>query len=104
MPEKNADREGSVLTEDIIETQEPKLYKVLLHNDDYTSMEFVISILENVFHKSAPDATEIMLNVHNKGIGVAGVYTREICETKISLVHQLAEKNQFPLRCSMETV
>jgi len=104
MPEKNTDREGSVLTEDIIETQEPKLYKVLLHNDDYTSMEFVISILENVFHKSPPDATEIMLNVHNKGIGVAGVYTREICETKISVVHQLAKTNDFPLRCSMETV
>ena len=104
MPEKNPDREGSVLTKDVIETQEPRLYKVLLHNDDYTSMEFVISILENVFHKSPPDATEIMLNVHNKGKGVAGVYTREICETKISVVHQLAKTNDFPLRCSMETV
>ena len=104
MAENNNNREGSVLTEDIIQTKEPRLYKVLLHNDDYTSMEFVIAILETVFHKSANDATRIMLNVHNEGLGIAGVYTREICETKISVVHQLAKKNEFPLRCSMETV
>jgi ATP-dependent Clp protease adaptor protein ClpS len=104
MAENNNQREESVLTEDIIETKEPRLYKVLLHNDDYTSMEFVIAILETVFHKSSNDATKIMLNVHNEGIGIAGVYTREICETKISVVHQLAKKNEFPLRCSMETL
>lgn len=104
MAENDNQREGSVLTEDIIQTKEPRLYKVLLHNDDYTSMEFVIAILEAVFHKSPNDATKIMLNVHNEGLGVAGVYTREICETKISVVHQLAKKNEFPLRCSMETV
>ncbi len=104
MAENNSNREDSVLTEDIIQTKEPRLYKVLLHNDDYTSMEFVIAILETVFHKSANDATRIMLNVHNEGLGIAGVYTREICETKISVVHQLAKKNEFPLRCSMETV
>ena len=103
MAENNNGREGSVLTENIIETKEPRLYKVLLHNDDYTTMEFVISILETVFHRSPHDATKIMLNVHNEGVGVAGVYTREICETKISIVHQLAKKNEFPLRCSMET-
>jgi ATP-dependent Clp protease adaptor protein ClpS len=104
MAEQNNQREGSVLTKDFIETQEPPMYKVLLHNDDYTTMEFVIVILETVFQKSTPDATKIMLNVHNEGVGVAGVYTREICETKISLVHQLAKKNEFPLRCTMETV
>lgn len=104
MAEHKNQREGSVVTKDVIETREPPLYKVLLHNDDYTTMEFVISILETVFQKSTPDATKIMLNVHNEGVGVAGVYTREICETKISLVHQLAKKNEFPLRCSMETV
>ena len=104
MAENKNRREGSVLTKDTIETKEPRLYKVLLHNDDYTSMEFVIAILETVFHKSANDATKIMLNVHNKGVGVAGIYTREICETKISVVHELAKKNEFPLRCSMETV
>ena len=104
MAKNNDDREGSVLTENINQTKEPRLYKVLLHNDDYTSMEFVIAILETVFHKSANDATKIMLNVHNEGLGIAGIYTREISETKISVVHQLAEKNEFPLRCSMETV
>ncbi len=103
MAENQDQKEGSVLAEEHIETKEPQLYKVLLHNDDYTTMEFVISILETVFHKSTPDATKIMLNVHNEGVGVAGVYTREICETKISVVHQLAKKNEFPLRCSMET-
>lgn len=95
-------REGSVLTRDETEIKEPRLYKVLLHNDDYTTMEFVISILETVFNKSPADATEIMLNVHNEGVGVAGIYTREICETKISVVHQMAKRNEFPLRCSME--
>jgi len=104
MTESKNHSEESVITENIIETKEPKLYKVLLHNDDYTSMEFVISILETIFHKSPADATKIMLNVHNKGIGIAGIYTREICETKILVVHQLAKKNEFPLRCSMETI
>ena len=104
MAENKNNREGSVLTEDFIKTKEPRLYKVLLHNDDYTSMEFVIAILETIFHKSPHDATKIMLNVHNEGVGIAGIYTREICETKIEVVHQLAEKNEFPLRCSMETV
>ena len=104
MAENNHRREGSVLTQDKTEIKEPRLYKVLLHNDDYTSMEFVIAILESVFHKTANDATRIMLNVHNEGVGIAGVYTREICETKISVVHQLAKKNEFPLRCSMEIV
>lgn len=97
-------QEGSVVTEQTLEVKEPQLYKVLLHNDDYTTMEFVISILEKIFHKSSNDAAQIMLNVHNEGVGIAGVYTKEICETKISVVHHLAKKNEFPLRCSMETV
>jgi len=104
MTEQKYQKEDSVLTKDEIETREPRMYKVLLHNDDYTTMEFVISILETVFNKSTPDATKIMLNVHHEGIGVAGIYTREICETKISIVHNLAKKNEFPLRCSMEAV
>ena len=102
MGDKKGDLQGSVLTEDIVETKEPPRYKVLLHNDDYTTMEFVILILENIFQKSRQDATRIMLNVHNDGVGIAGVYTREICETKIAIVHELAKKNQYPLRCSME--
>ncbi len=96
--------DDSVVEEDKIELKEPPLYKVLLHNDDYTSMEFVVSILENVFRKSTPEATKIMLDVHKKGVGVAGIYTREICETKISLVHSLARRNEFPLRCSLESI
>lgn len=102
MPERKDDHRGQVATKDWIEVQEPPLYKALLHNDDYTSMEFVVNILENIFHKSPQEATRIMLNVHEKGIGIAGIYTREICETKIALVHELARKNEFPLRCSME--
>jgi len=104
MTDTHNDQEGSVVTEQTLKVKEPKLYKALLHNDDYTTMEFVMSILETVFHKSSNDAAQIMLNVHNEGVGIAGVYTKEICETKISVVHQLAKKNEFPLRCSMETV
>lgn len=102
MPERKDGYQGSVATKDWIEVQEPPLYKALLHNDDYTTMEFVVSILVNIFQKSPEEATRIMLNVHEQGIGIAGVYTREICETKIALVHELARQNEFPLRCSME--
>jgi ATP-dependent Clp protease adaptor protein ClpS len=102
MAEKKGDLQGSVLTEEVIETREPPLFKVLLHNDDYTTMEFVVSILVNIFQKSGHEATTIMLNVHNEGVGIAGVFTREICETKIAVVHELAKKNGFPLRCTME--
>ena len=96
------DREGSVVVEKKQKVQEPSLYRVLLHNDDYTTMEFVIMVLQAVFHKNVTAATEIMMNVHKKGTGVAGVYTREIAETKVAQVHELAKKNQHPLRCSME--
>ncbi|MFV0438053.1 MAG: ATP-dependent Clp protease adapter ClpS [Desulfopila sp.] len=102
MPERKDGHQSTVVTKDWIEVQEPPLYKALLHNDDYTSMEFVVAILENIFQKPPQEATRIMLNVHQKGIGVAGIYTKEICETKITLVHELARQNEFPLRCSME--
>lgn len=95
-------RKESVSTQERIKTEEPPLYKVLLHNDDYTTMEFVVAVLENVFQKSSAEAMRIMLNVHHEGVGVAGIYTKEIGETKVSTVHQLAKKNNFPLRCSME--
>jgi ATP-dependent Clp protease adaptor protein ClpS len=65
-------------------------------------MEFVVSVLQNIFHRSKQDATKIMLNVHNDGVGIAGVYSREICETKIAIVHELAKKNEYPLRCTLE--
>jgi ATP-dependent Clp protease adaptor protein ClpS len=102
MGDKKDGLQGSVLEEDSVKTKEPPLFKVLLHNDDYTTMEFVVSILENVFSKTTQEATRIMLHVHNDGVGIAGVYTKEICETKITIVHGLAKKHEFPLRCSME--
>ncbi len=91
-----------ILTKDKQDFQEPPLYKVLLHNDDYTTMEFVVMVLETIFSKDTSEATTIMLNVHHQGMGVAGVYSREIGETKVSEVHQTARKNQFPLKCSLE--
>lgn len=81
---------------------EPSMYKVILHNDDYTSMEFVVEILVMLFNKSIDKATEIMLNVHNKGIGVCGVYIYAIAETKVKMVHSLAMERGFPLKCTME--
>ena len=80
----------------------PSLYSVLLLNDDYTTMDFVIEILEGVFRKPAVEAAQIMLHVHNYGKGLAGVYTREIAETKIHKVHELSRKRGFPLKCIME--
>ncbi len=84
--------------------REPPLYKVLLHNDDYTTMDFVVMVLETVFSKNVTEATSIMLNVHNQGKGIAGIFTREIGETKVARVHQIARKNQYPLKCSLEKV
>lgn len=86
------------------ELREPPRYKVLLHNDDYTTMEFVVHILKTIFGKSQVEAIQIMLNVHRKGIGVCGVYTAEVAETKVSLVRHLARKEGFPLKCTMEEV
>jgi ATP-dependent Clp protease adaptor protein ClpS len=80
----------------------PKMFKVLLLNDDYTSMDFVVSILETVFKRTPSEAVRIMLMVHNSGSGVAGVYTRQIAESKVSLVHQRARTEGFPLLCSIE--
>jgi ATP-dependent Clp protease adaptor protein ClpS len=84
------------------ELELPPMYKVLLHNDDYTTMEFVVEVLQKVFHKSAADATRIMLLVHKTGSGVCGVFTEDVAETKVEIVHHLARKSGFPLRCSME--
>ncbi|MCW5203234.1 ATP-dependent Clp protease adapter ClpS [Desulfobulbus sp. US2] len=91
-----------ILTKDKKDVQEPPLYKVLLHNDDYTTMEFVVMVLETIFSKDTSEATTIMLNIHHQGMGVAGVFSREIGESKVSEVHQTARKNQFPLKCSLE--
>jgi ATP-dependent Clp protease adaptor protein ClpS len=80
----------------------PRRYKVLLHNDDYSTMEFVVHILEKVFNKSQAEANNIMLNVHLKGVGLCGIYPFEVAETKVEKVHSMAEKESSPLKCSME--
>ncbi len=80
----------------------PPMYKVILHNDDYTTMDFVVEILTSVFGKSLEKATQIMLNIHNRGKEVCGIYPRQIAETKIEIVHNLAGNKGFPLRSTME--
>ncbi|AKU92389.1 ATP-dependent Clp protease adapter ClpS [Vulgatibacter incomptus] len=80
----------------------PPMWKVLIHNDDYTTREFVVWVLEGVFRHSEADATQIMLHVHNRGMGVAGVYPHDVAETKVEKVRALAKENEFPLLCTME--
>lgn len=93
---------GEVVTKTRTKTQRPSLYKVLLLNDDYTPMEFVVDVLERFFQKSREDATRIMLHVHHNGVGVCGVYTFEVAETKVAQVIEFARQNQHPLQCRME--
>lgn len=83
-------------------TKKPPMYKVILLNDDYTPMEFVVEILKVVFHRPHAEATKIMLHVHQNGMGVAGVYPCEIAETKVRTVEELARQSEFPLKCVME--
>ena len=83
-------------------TKKPSMYRVILMNDDYTPMEFVVSILMGVFKHTQEEATRIMMNVHKNGIGVCGVYTFEIAETKVSQVMDAARRNQHPLQCTLE--
>ena len=80
----------------------PRMYKVVLHNDDYTPMEFVVILLEQIFGMSREKATQVMLHVHTRGKGVCGVYTREIAETKVAQVNDYSRQNQHPLLCAME--
>ena len=82
--------------------QEPKKYKVYLLNDDYTTMDFVVDVLCDIFHKSYEEAVNIMLTIHKQGKGLCGIYTYEIAETKVEQVHRLARANQFPLKAVME--
>ena len=84
------------------EVEEPPMYRVLLLNDDYTTMEFVVEVRVYVFQKSPEEATRIMLNVHRKGVGVCGIYPYEVAETKVDTVETLARENGFPLKCIME--
>jgi len=83
-------------------TKQPSLYKVLMLNDDYTPMEFVVLCLQRFFRMSVEDATRVMLHVHQKGVGVCGIFTYEVAETKVSQVMDFARQNQHPLQCTLE--
>ena len=102
MSDYNPETKEDVITETREDVTEPSMYRVLLLNDDYTTMEFVVEILMLVFSKSVEEATQIMLNVHRIGVGLCGVYTYEVAETKVDTVHALAKERGFPLKCSME--
>ncbi len=102
MAKHRSEHESDVATHEAIRTKTPKQYKVLLLNDDYTTMEFVVHILETLFMKSSSEAVQIMLQVHKNGRGIAGVFSKQIAEAKIELVHQRARTEGFPLRCVME--
>ena len=96
------DIQRGLLLESKPETKKPSMYNVLLMNDDYTPMEFVVMVLEKVFNKKNEDATQIMLHVHKNGIGVCGTFTYEVAESKCKAVMDLAKKNEHPLQCTME--
>ncbi|MEA3435587.1 MAG: ATP-dependent Clp protease adapter ClpS [Thermodesulfobacteriota bacterium] len=102
MSDYNPETKEDVITETREDVTEPSMYRVLLINDDYTTMEFVVEILMLVFSKSVEEATQVMLNVHRIGVGLCGIYTYEVAETKVDTVDALAKERGFPLKCSME--
>jgi ATP-dependent Clp protease adaptor protein ClpS len=103
MPEfPDIDHESEVLTEQKPKLEKPKLFKVLLHNDDFTTMDFVVFVLQYVFNRSDAEAISVMLKVHNEGVGVAGVYPYEIATTKAQKTMNLAKSREFPLLCTIE--
>ena len=93
---------STVITQTKPKTQKPSMYRVLILNDDYTPMEFVVYVLEQFFNKSREDATRIMLHVHQHGVGVCGIFTYEVAETKVAQVVDAARRHQHPLQCTME--
>jgi Uncharacterized conserved protein len=103
-PDRGGDEEGrtGIVTKTRPKTKRPHLYKVLLLNDDYTPMEFVVHVLERFFNKPREEATRIMLHVHHKGVGMCGVYTYEVAETKVTQVMEFARQHGHPLQCTME--
>jgi len=94
--------DGRAGAQTVTRTKKPSLYRVLLLNDDYTPMEFVVYVLERFFQKSQEEATTIMLHVHQNGVGMCGVYTYEVAETKVAQVLDLARRHEHPLQCTME--
>jgi len=102
MPKPDFEQDELVITESETTLKKPPLYKVLLHNDNFTTMDFVVYILETVFQRPESEAFQIMLKVHTEGVGVAGIYTYEIAEMKAAKVTSLAQANEFPLLCTIE--
>jgi ATP-dependent Clp protease adaptor protein ClpS len=96
------DDDSQVVEKSRPKLQRPKLFKVILLNDDYTPMEFVVELLQHIFNKGREDAVRIMLHVHTRGVGVCGVYPREVAETKVQRVMDYAQEHQHPLQCTME--
>src|SRR3569623_1244547 len=101
-PRREGDRQTGLVHDERTRTKKPPMYKVLLHNDDYTTREFVVGVLQTVFHKNEGDASAIMSHVHNNGVGVAGVFTFAVAETKVTKTMALAKAQQFPLQLSIE--
>ena len=100
--ERSDTAQGGVVTETKAKTKQPSMYKVLMLNDDYTPMEFVVYVLQKFFGKGGDEATQIMLHVHQKGVGICGVYSYEVAETKVTQVMNFAKKNEHPLQCTLE--
>lgn len=100
--EYREDRQAGLLLKPRPQTKKPAMYKVLILNDDYTPMEFVVHILERFFNKNRQEATDIMLHVHRRGVGICGIYTYEVAETKVQQVMDFARANEQPLQCTME--
>lgn len=96
--------DGALKFESRSKTKKPDMYQVILHNDHYTTMDFVIEVLMKFFHMQAAQSTQVMLDVHKKGYGVCGTYTYDIAQTKVDEVHKLAKERSFPLKCSCEKV
>ena len=103
-PGGGGDSEGDLATKERIRTKKPRQFKVVLHNDNYTTMEFVVMVLIQFFHKSETESTHIMLTVHHKGKGIAGIYSRDVAETKVSQVTRFAEEHGMPLKLTTEPV
>ncbi len=103
-PHRNPEEtpESGVVTREEVRTKRPSMYRVLILNDDYTPMDFVVMVLKRFFNKTQEEATEIMLHVHHHGVGLCGVYTRDVAETKASQVMDQARRNQHPLQCRIE--
>ena len=104
MADREADNrfDSDILEEQDHELKEPDMYRVVLHNDNYTTKDFVVAVIRKVFHKPVIEATKIMLDVHKKGRGIVGVYIWDIAQTKATQVHQLARAEEFPLKCTVE--